>query len=159
MKLNQRVGLPLFMTVFLTLLVSTTQAYELGPTPTKKWGSSTYGTGAVVSYSFMATGTSCAAEQASSPPSCLEGTFIALSDLLTGISGWKSEIERAFDTWASVANISFHQVDDTAEAFNAAGDSGDIRLGAHTFEISCRATVKMSKPDPDPICQVSAESK
>ncbi len=126
MMLNLGARFQIYTIIVLSLFFSSTQAYVLGPTA--KWGSDLdYGTpGGVVTYSFMATGTTCDTE-------CSPSTsFTALNDFLP--VGWESEIERAFDTWASVADISFLEVADGGEAFNLAGSSGDIRFGGHTFD-------------------------
>ena len=49
-------------------------------------------------------------------------------------SGWEAAIASAFAAWSSVANITFMEVADGGEAFNAAGTSGDIRIGGHVFD-------------------------
>lgn len=106
-------------------------AFVLGPTSPGKWGSPTMGTGATVTYSFMADGTSCAGECSTSITS-LDTLFNSL-----GISDadWMGAVLAAFAAWSAVADITFVEVADLGEAFNAATQlSGDIRLGAHTFD-------------------------
>ena len=51
-------------------------AFVLGPTTPGKWGSPVFGTGAVITYSYMPTGVSCAAEAVGCTISHL-GDFIA----------------------------------------------------------------------------------
>lgn len=103
------------------------QAFVLGPTAPGKWGPPAMGTGATVSYSFMADGVSCAAEFAG----CTNTSF---ATLFAGLPGWQTEVQNAFNAWSAVANISFVQVADDGAAFNAPSTSGDIRLGAHAFD-------------------------
>jgi len=100
-------------------------AFVLGPTAPGKWGPPAMGTGATVTYSFMATGTSCAAEIAG----C---TISHLSDFMP--AGWHAAITAAFASWSAVADITFVEVPDDGAAFNAATGSGDIRIGGHTFD-------------------------
>ena len=89
-----------------------------------KWGGPV-GTGATVTYSFMATGVGCAQEFAGCSVTAFEDFMPA---------GWKAEVERAFDAWSSVANIDFVEVADGGEDFNTNGTSGDIRIGGHFFD-------------------------
>ena len=49
-------------------------------------------------------------------------------------AGFKAEIIAAFAQWSAVADITFVEVPDSGTAFNAAGATGDIRIGAHTFD-------------------------
>lgn len=100
-------------------------AYVLSPTTPGKWGSSVMGTGATVTWSLMPTGTSCAAESTG----C---TVTSFADAMP--SGWLSAVNAAFNAWSSVANLTFVQVADDGAAFNAATNSGNIRLGLHTFD-------------------------
>jgi len=99
--------------------------YVLGPTSPGKWGPPAMGTGATVTWSLMATGTSCASE-------FVGCTISALSDFMP--VGFMTAINAAFNAWSSVANITFVQVPDDGAAFNAATSSGDIRLGGHAMD-------------------------
>ena len=100
-------------------------AFVLGPTFPGKWGSPVFGTGATVTYSFMATGTSCAAEFAG----------CTITDLAAFMpAGFGGAITAAFAAWSAVADITFVLVADDGAAFNAATTSGDIRLGGHIFD-------------------------
>ncbi|MEQ9408765.1 MAG: matrixin family metalloprotease [Fuerstiella sp.] len=89
-----------------------------------KWGpSSTYGTtGGVVSYSYMAGGLG----MDNSETSVDLGSFMP--------AGYKAAIAAAFAAWSAVADISFVEVADSGHDWNAAGASGDIRIGAHKFD-------------------------
>lgn len=102
-------------------------AFVIGPTTPGKWGSPVFGTGATITYSFMATGTSCAAEFAG----C---TFTALGDFGPAFSVWHSEIVAALSAWSAIANLTFVEVADQGEAFNATQLSGDLRFGGHFFD-------------------------
>ncbi len=112
---------------FVTTLVMpvAASAYVLGPTTPGKWGSPVFGTGATVTYSFMPTGTSCAAES----PTC---TISHMSAFMP--AGWEAAIDAAFAAWSAVADLTFIKVADDGAAFNAATTSGDIRLGGHSFD-------------------------
>ncbi len=48
--------------------------------------------------------------------------------------GYHAAITAAFAAWSSVADIQFVEVVDSGHAFNAAGASGDIRIGGHAFD-------------------------
>jgi len=100
-------------------------AFVLGPTSPGKWGSPVFGTGATVTWSLMSTGTSCAAEFAG----CTISSFSSFMP-----AGYHAAVTSAFAAWSSVANLTFMEVADGGEAFNAPGTSGDIRLGGHTFD-------------------------
>lgn len=103
-------------------------AFVIGPTLPGKWGNPTFGTGATISYSFMPTGTSCAAES-------LGCTITALGDFGPAFSVWKTEVQAALAAWAAVADLTFIEVPDLGEAFNAATQlSGDLRFGGHFFD-------------------------
>ena len=106
-------------------------AFVLGPTTPGKWGSTVPGTGATVTYSYMPTGTSCAAGEFAG---C---TITALGPLVGGgvsVVDWHTAIAAAFASWSAVSDLTFVLVPDNGAAFDAATTSGDIRLGAHTFD-------------------------
>lgn len=104
----------------------TASAYVLSPTTPGKWGDPTPGTGATLTWSLMPTGTSCAIEFSG----C---TITAFDDFMP--TGYLAEVERAFDAWSAVADLTFIRVDDDGAAHNAfATSSGDIRLGGHVFD-------------------------
>jgi hypothetical protein len=99
--------------------------FVLGPTSPGKWGLSMFGTGATITYSFMPTGTSCAAESRCTTTTTLS-SFMPL--------GWKSQIVASLNAWAVFANVTFTEVSDDGSAFNAAGTAGQIRFGGHAFD-------------------------
>lgn len=105
----------------LLLVPHSARAYVLGPSAPGNWG----GAGATVTYSFMATGVNY--DEGGGP-----ATFSALGDFMP--AGWLAEIVRALDAWAAVAGITFVQVADAGEDYNAAQTSGDIRIGGHAFD-------------------------
>jgi len=113
------------ITILLTIavMITSASAYLMGPTTPGKWGSSVFGTGATVTWSLMPTGTTT---------SDATGNITALGDFMP--TGWKPEIEAAFEAWSTVADITFIEVADGGEPFNSAGSSGDIRLGGHSFD-------------------------
>jgi hypothetical protein len=96
-----------------------------------KWGSSAMGTsGGTVSYSFMGNDLSLSNE----PNSAQFGTSVALSSLPGFSACFITEIQLAFAAWQAVSNIQFVQVNDSGTGFGASGATGDIRIGAHTFD-------------------------
>ncbi len=99
-------------------------AYLVGGT---KWGDPAFGTGANVSWSLMASGTSCATEASGCTVNPLE-SFMP--------SGFLTQIQNAFASWSAVANITFTQVADDGAAVNSPTTSGDIRVGAYDFSTS-----------------------
>lgn len=99
-------------------------AYVLGPTSPGKWGSPVFGTGATVTWSYMASGVDCSAD----------GGGVCSSFASFMPVGFEAAVNAAFAAWASVADLTFMQIADGGEAFNAPGTSGDIRLGGHTFD-------------------------
>lgn len=100
-------------------------AFVLGPTAPGKWGPPAFGTGATVTYSYIADGVSCA-------DAFLGCTISAISTFMP--MGAKAAIDAAFAAWSAVAEITFIETLDVGEAFNAVGASGDIRIGGHTFD-------------------------
>ena len=103
----------------------------------RKWGPGTlFGGGTnvegpgipagTVTYSFMADGVDLSAETAG-----LVNT--AYTSLPTYSACFDTELTDAFDAWSAVANIDFVEVADNGLPFNAAGATGDIRIGAHPF--------------------------
>jgi hypothetical protein len=105
--------------------------YELGPTTPGKWGGSALGSpGGTVTWSLMPDETAIAPAEDGADTS---GLFATMP------SGFKAEFERALNTWASAAPISFAEVTDDGTAFNAGPPDpqgvgatfGDIRFGTH----------------------------
>ena len=106
-------------------------AFVVGPTTPGKWGPAAFGTGATVTYSYMPTGTSCAAGEFAG---C---TITALGPLVGGgvsVVDWHTAIAAAFASWSAVSDLTFVLVADDGAAFNAATTSGDMRFGAHAFD-------------------------
>lgn len=128
-KLNKvAAGVVLASGVF---FASSASAYVLGPTTPGKWGSPLFGTGATITYSYMNDGVSCTDESGGCSITSFDTLFNGL-----GISDatWMAEINNAFASWSSIANLTFVNVADDGAAFNSATTSGDIRLGAHAFD-------------------------
>lgn len=99
-------------------------AYVLGPTDPGKWGSPVFGTGATVTWSYMGSGVDCSADGG--------GSCSSFASFMP--AGFEASVNAAFAAWAAVADLTFVQVADGGEAFNAPGTSGDIRLGGHVFD-------------------------
>lgn len=104
----------------------TASAYVLGGTTPGKWGSPTMGTGATVTWSYMNTGTSCAAEFFGCSISSL-ASFMPV--------GFDTQIRAAFDAWSAIANLTFVFVPlDNGVPYNAPGTNANIRIGGHAFD-------------------------
>lgn len=108
--------------IFSVLLVfsGSLSAYTLAPGG-EKWGSPIYGTGATITYSFISGGVNCD-----------DGICTALESFMP--SGFKTEIEKAFDAWSAVADLTFLEVADDGADFNASTGSGDIRIGGEYMD-------------------------
>lgn len=95
------------------------------PTP-RKWGAAALGTGATITYAFMATGIQDTQN--------IDGgwTNTAVRDFMP--AGAENEIRRAFAAWGAVANINFVEVTDAGEDFGVlAANSANIRIGGHSI--------------------------
>lgn len=119
--------------------VSTASAYStIGNGDGSKWDDPTWGTGAVITWSFMAPG----AGLGSSAPGSWSGTnslgtgdsndIRMLIDGLYGAGSFDAALLRAFATWSSVANVTFVQAADNGGDFGA-DTAPDIRIGAFDF--------------------------
>jgi hypothetical protein len=97
--------------------------------------------GGMVTYSFMANGVSMDAESAD--------PNLAFTGLPTYAPCFLTEITNAFAAWSAVANIQFQQVADNGVAFNGPGATGDIRIGAHTFDGSSAVLAHGFYPPPN----------
>jgi len=98
------------------------EPFVTGPTTPGKWGSPVIGTGATVTWSLMGSGLDT------------DGftTTSALSTFMP--AGFESAIQAAFDAWSAVADLTFVNVPDSGDAFNAPGAAGDIRIAGHMFD-------------------------
>jgi hypothetical protein len=106
-----------YIQLFLLFIISSSaSAYTVGPTTPGKWSSSS------ISYSYMLGGESCENRVMCS----------ALSSFMA--TGYKTEIESAFDAWSGVANLSFYEIPDDGANFNTATTSGDIRFGGEKMD-------------------------
>lgn len=118
------------MLLFAALLLPGVQAaaYTVATTVPGKWGDPLPGTGASITWSLMPDGPSCAAED------CVDGEIQALSSFMP--DGFKSELERAFDAWAAVADLTFTEIADDGADLDALTAGGDIRIGGHSFGVA-----------------------
>jgi hypothetical protein len=107
-------------------------AYELGsaswglPDVVTKWGSSTLGSGATVTWSLVPAGVDCSF--AFGGGAC---STAALSDFMP--SDFELQIQHALDAWATVANLTFLKIPDDGAATGTSTTSGDVRFGARSF--------------------------
>jgi hypothetical protein len=99
-----------------------TQAYVLSDGDFK-WGSTTPGVGASLSWGYANGGTACRVGS----DACGGGTVsdISTSILPEGAAVIDSEVHRAFDAWSSVADLTFTFTTDS---------SPDILIGGHGFD-------------------------
>jgi hypothetical protein len=86
--------------------------------------------GGTVTYSYMANGVNVTGEGIY--PGASANT--AISSLPGFQACFLTDIDTAFGAWSAVANIRFVQAADNSMPFNAAGATGDIRIGAHVFD-------------------------
>lgn len=100
--------------------------FVLGPTTPGKWGPAALGTPAIVTYSYMADGVSCAAEV----------WWCTITSISTGMGTiGVTAIDAAFASWsAAVSGLTFVLVADDGAPFDAATTSGNIRVGMHAFD-------------------------
>lgn len=92
-----------------------------------KWGDPLQGTsGGEVTWSLMDSNISCAGPF--EPAGCITSS---LSSFMP--TGYLEEIERAFQTWSGIADITFTMIADSGEAFGANSDA-DIRIAGHIFD-------------------------
>ncbi|WP_298232496.1 matrixin family metalloprotease [uncultured Azohydromonas sp.] len=101
-------------------------AYDLAPTYPGKWGSPTLGTGATITWSLMPSDVNCYVAGGESSTDC---TTVALGSFMP--QGYLGEIQRAFDAWSAVADLTFQYVPDDGARANYPTASGDIRIGGH----------------------------
>lgn len=101
------------------------EEYVLGPSAGGKWGPSSWGAGATVSWSVMGGGISMALERAGL-------TSVALDSFMP--VGYLDQIRAAFSAWSTVANITFVEVPDSGQSFGAFGATGNIRIAGHYMD-------------------------
>lgn len=114
-----------FITLLLLLLNTKVYGYSLASTVPGKWGDPQPGTGALITWSLMPTGPLCDLND------CVDGAIQSLTDFMP--FGFDNELERAFDAWSAVADLTFINVLDDGADLNAVTASGDIRIGGHSF--------------------------
>jgi hypothetical protein len=104
-----------------------------------KWDAPQFGTGAVVTWSFMAPGVALS----NNPALSGWGGTNALGtgntydirkkiDTVFGVGAFDAAVRRAFATWAAAANLQFVEVADSGAPF-AGSTTPDIRIGAFHF--------------------------
>lgn len=119
---RQRISRLLAVTILFLLQALVSQGYVLqGNT----WG----GQGVTVTYSFDTTGGYNVNEPSDIP--AFNGPTVAMQTAFN--PGWDTVIRQAFSTWSAASGITFVEVADSGGAFNAAAQSGDIRVAAHTI--------------------------
>jgi hypothetical protein len=107
-----------------------------------KWDDPQFGTGATVVWSYVTPGAGLASNPAIAH---LSGTntlgggdplhdIRAKVDAQFGAGAFDAAVQRAFDTWASAANLSFVEAADPGTPF-AGATTPDIRIGAYHFPI------------------------
>jgi hypothetical protein len=84
--------------------------------------------GETVTFSFMSDGIDLTAESDSLPGN------VAIASLPTYQGCFLTKIRNAFAAWSAISNIHFTEVIDNNQSFGNASASGDIRIGAHTFD-------------------------
>ena len=89
--------------------------------------------GGLVTYSFIPNGVSHQAEVEFGFTSSIDNN-LRFSSLPTYSSCFETEIDRAFAMWSAVADIEFQRVSDNGVPSNGSNTTGDIRVGAHSFD-------------------------
>ncbi len=120
-----------------------------------KWGPPVPGTGAVITWSFIADG---AGINTAAPnyDNSLSGTNTlgavrSAVDAVSGAGAFDAAIARAFATWSAAANVTFVQVPDNGAAF-AGTTAIDIRIGAYQINGGDHGGVGYGPPGPgDPL--------
>lgn len=104
--------------------------YKTGLTNPGIWDG---GPGAIVTYSFASLEYETN-EGAADDGGSNSGYIMPIDSFMP--DGAKHQIELAFSTWASYANITFNEVPDGGGSFgdSADGAAGDIRIGGHWFD-------------------------
>ena len=136
---------------FLSVLSNSALAFGLFD-GSPKWGSSTLGTGATITWSLIPDGTDVlrTADLPSLPPGTNEFLFqdfwtgpsdlasvysqLVPDDPLAGEVLFRTALNNAFNTWSAVTNLNFVEVTDSglqlAHPEAAGTNAGDIRIGA-----------------------------
>ena len=116
------------------LLAAPAIAYELPPNGTSKWGSSTLGTGATITWGLMPDGTLNTENDVLAPKT---SNLANVYSQVGGAGAALTMFQNAFATWASAANLTFVQVSDNGATVGARGNLNtvqpDIRIGAFSF--------------------------
>lgn len=117
----------LFKTLSLSITLLLSVSSQAGVIFGDKWGDPALGTpGGEVTWSLMASGFDC--DSGFEPSPC---TTTHLAEFMP--TGFISEIESAFNTWASIADITFRMIADTSISFNGPSDA-DIRITGHQMD-------------------------
>jgi hypothetical protein len=109
-----------------------------------KWGAPDRGTGAVISYSFVAPGVVVdEANYGNIPGPNVDYAAFAPD-------GWRTAVAAAFDSWAAVADLRFVEVADSGAPFNEPdpAGAGDIRFWGATADPGIAAWAYYPHPDP-----------
>lgn len=123
-----------------------------------KWDDPQFGTGAVVTWSFMAPGVALANNPAFSAWSGTNSLGTGNSDDIRtkidsqfGTGAFNAAVRRAFATWSATANIKFIEVADSGAPM-AGSTTPDIRIGAFHFSLGDFAGgVGFGAPGNDPL--------
>lgn len=123
-----------------------------------KWGSTTRGTGATISWSFINDG--AGVDMVNYPPLGLTGTssigaLRSSIDATYGPGAFNAAVRRAMATWSHAANVVFVQQADDSAPF-AGSAAIDIRIGAYPFSAGSEGGVGYGPPGdainfPDPL--------
>jgi Matrixin len=133
-----------------------------------KWDNPTFGTGAVVTWSFvnpgLALGTNSNLSFLSGTNSLGTGSLTDIRRIIdidqgNGIGAFDAAVQRALNTWSAAANIQFIEIADSGAAFGdfaLNSSQPDIRIGAYTFSSAFSGGAGFGPPGndlffPDPL--------
>lgn len=118
----------------------------------QKWGPNIWGTGATITWGFMADGVGSAVSGYTGPNTL--GTLRTDFDTVHGAGSFDTTVTQALGTWSAVADLTFVQVPEPSGNFGGV-TAPDIRIGAFAFDDPCCGGAGFGPPGnsafPDPL--------
>ncbi|MAE65496.1 MAG: hypothetical protein CMJ18_14595 [Phycisphaeraceae bacterium] len=120
--------------------ISAFTIYPLGPGDAQKWGERTIGTPGTVTWSLVPDGTVFQDPHFPDEFLAISGTsdMTGVFNQVGGEAAARAAMQRAFDTWSSIARITFTEVPDDGAVFGSLDDAppgrGHIRISAYPLD-------------------------